>query len=179
MEHDGVLSPVVRSLLVAKASLVAALVAHGLGMRPLDVALWTVLAGVAAVGLLALVPLLRRPMPPVRRAPAGVVVPDRSAATSGVPDPAVQARAVAVDLAREALLEARQRGASVDELLALAQAVHEVTLDLARATLSAGGWVEPALRHELALRDREVVLPAEVDRQISLDQPSGLEQPTR
>lgn len=160
MQQDGGLSLPVRALLVGKAATVAGLVTAAQGLRPLDVALWTVLTGVAALGLLALVPLLRRPLPLEDREPTVVVLPDRSAATSGVPDPAVQARTAAVDLAREALLAARQRGAELDELVALAQDLHEATLDLARATLSAGGWVEPALRHELTLRDRE--LPSEL-----------------
>ena len=162
MEHDGGLSTLVRALLVGKAAAVAALVTAGLGLRPLDVALWAVLTGVAVLGLLALIPLLRRPALPLRpREDVVVVLPDRSAATSSVPDPAVQARSAAVDLAREALIAARQRGADLDELVALAEALHEAALDLARATLSAGGWVEPGLRHELTLRDREPMAPAE------------------
>lgn len=162
VEHDDGLSPLVRALLMAKAAAVAGLVTAGLGLRPLDVALWTVLSGVAVLGLLALIPLLRRPPLPLGpREDVVVVLPDRSAATSSVPDPAVQARSAAVDLAREALVAARQRAADLDELVSLAEVLHEATLDLARATLSAGGWVEPALRHELTLRDRGPMAPVE------------------
>ena len=161
MEQESRLSPVVRVLLVAKAAAVAGLVAHGQDLRPLDVALWTVLAGLAVVALLTALPLLRHRLEVAKREPAVIVLPERSAATTSVPDPAVQARAVAVDAAREAVLEARQRGADMEELVALAEALHEATLDLARATQSAGGYVEPALRHELALRERAAAAEAQ------------------
>jgi hypothetical protein len=154
VEQRSPLSPAVRLLLVAKAAAVAALVTLGLGLRPLDVVLWGVLAGLCVVALLALVPLVRSRAQPVVRLPTVVVLPDRSAATTGVADPAVQARTADLDLARQALLDARQRGAALEDLLALAAQLHEATLELARARTSAGGWVEPALRDELALRDQ-------------------------
>lgn len=166
MEQGRALPPAVRLLLVAKAAAVAGLVTHGLGLRPLDVALWAVLSGLAVVAVMGLVPLIGSRRQPVVRPPAVVVLPDRSAATTHVPDPAVQARAAAVELAREAVLDARQRGADLDELLVLAAQLHEATLDLARATLSAGGWVDPALRDELELRGRSA-------------RPAEQEQPTR
>lgn len=173
MEQHHPLSPAVRALLVLKAGAVAALVCYGIGLRPLDVALWAVLSGLAVVAALALLPLLLPRPEPARRAPAQAVLPERSAATTHVPDPAVQAREVVVELAREAVLEARLRGASLDELVVLAQALHEATLDLARATLSAGGWVEPALRHELALRDRDRDVDVDLTALERQEQPSG------
>ena len=154
MEQDSRLSPAVRLLLIAKAALIAGVIAHVSGLRPLDVTMWAVLGGIGTAVLLSLAVPARRSLPAWPKAPAVVVLPDRSAAAASTPDPAVQARAVVVDAARAALLEARQRGAALPELLALADALHEADLDLARATFSAGGWVDPDLRHELALRDR-------------------------
>jgi hypothetical protein len=162
VEQGSPLSSAVCLLLVVKAAAVAGLVTLGLGLRPLEVALWGVLAGLSVVALLTLVPLIRSRAQPVVRLPAVVVLPDRSAATTSVPDPAVQARATDVELARQALLDARQRGAALEDLLAFAAQLHEATLDLARATLSAGGWVDPALRDELALRDR--LSPADAEQ---------------
>ena len=164
MEQDSRLSPAVRRLLISTAALIAGAVAHVSGLRPLDVTMWTVLGGIGTAVLLSLAMPARRRLPATPKAPAVVVLPDRSAAAAGTPDPAVQARAVVVDAARAALLDARQRGAALPELLALAEALHEADLDLARATLSAGGWVDPELRHELALRDRSAV-PAESPEQ--------------
>lgn len=164
MEQDSRLSPAVRLLLIAKAGLIAGVVAHVSELRPLDVAMWAVLGGIGAAVLLSLAVPSRRRVP-VAPPPAVVVLPDRSAAAASTPDPAVQARAVVVDDARAALLEARQRGADLAELLELADALHEADLDLARATLSAGGWVDPDLRHELALRARAGLPAAQPDQQ--------------
>ena len=164
MEQDSRLSPAVRLLLIANAALIAGLVAHVSGLRLLDATMWAVLGGIGTAVLLSLAAPARRRLPASPQAPAAVVLPDRSAAAASSPDPAVQARAVVVDAARAALLEARQRGAELPELLALADALHEADLDLARATLSAGGWVDPDLRHELALRDRGG-MPAEAPEQ--------------
>lgn len=171
MEQDTAVSPAVRALLVGKAGVLAGLVAYGLGLRALDVALWTVLSGLAVLTLLSVLPMLQQRVETAARPPGAVVLPERSAATSGVPDPAVQARAALVDAAREAVLEARGRGAEMDELLALAEDLHEATLDLARATLSAGGYVEATLRHELALRDR-ASLGVETPRPVRLGDPA-------
>lgn len=70
--------------------------------------------------------------------------PERAAVV--VPDVVAQACA--------ALLEAKERGASLDELLTLAHGLHEAELAHARRTAAAGGEVPQALRDELLLRDR-------------------------
>lgn len=154
MQESGRLSPALRRLLAVKAGLVGGLVAYGSGVPALDVVVWTALSGLAGAALLACVGWLTRPAPPASSARRAVVLPERSVAGSAVPDPAVQARYAIVEQARLALLQARRHEAGMDELLALAEALHEAEFDLARAILTAGGWVAPALRDELALRDR-------------------------
>ena len=154
MRDTGPLTPAVRRLLVGKAALVAGLVAYGSEVPALDVVVWTGLGGLGAATLLSLAGSVTRQPPDRPTAAPVVVLPERSVAGSAVPDPAVQARFTLVEQARATLLEARRREAPMDELLALATALHEAELDLARATLSAGGWVAPALRDELSLRDR-------------------------
>lgn len=154
MRDPAPLAPAVRRLLVAKAALVGGLVAYGSAVPALEVVVWAALCGLAAAWLLLLVVSFSRQEPPQPTAPRVVVLPERSVAGSAVPDAAVQARLEIVEQARLTLLHARRRDAGMDELLALAAALHEAELDLARATLSAGGWVAPALRDELALRDR-------------------------
>ena len=142
-------------LLAALSSAVAFLACRALDLRPLDTALWAVLAPVGATLLMVLARLaLRRPQPRPRL--ATVVLPDSAEPVS--PDPAVQARDAAVELARQLLLDARERGASTDELLGLARALHEATLEQARALAAAGGHVPQALRDEIALRDRSAAM---------------------
>ena len=154
MQEGGPLSPAVRGLLVAKAAVVGGVVAYASAVPALDVVVWTALSGLGAASLLSLVQSVARQEPPRPTSTATVVLPERSVAGSAVPDAAVQARLEIVEQARLTLLHARRREAGMDELLALAAALHEAELDLARATLSAGGWVAPALRDELALRER-------------------------
>ena len=150
----------------AAASAVAGGAAAANGMRPLDVALWCILAPLAALTVLELAPRARRSVAAATHPTPVVVLPERSVAQSAAPDPAVQARAAVVERARSLLLEARQRGEGLDVLLALSEALHEANLDLARATLTAGGMVPPALRDELALRGQMVE-----DLRSSSDQP--------
>lgn len=154
MDDPGPLTPAVRRLLVGKAAAVSGLVAYGSAVPPLDVVVWTALGGLGAATLLTFAGSVSRVAPVRPATPPVVVLPERSVAGSAVPDPAVQARQELVDGARLTLLEARRREAPLEELLALTEAMHEAELDLARATLTAGGWVAPALRDELALRDR-------------------------
>lgn len=154
MRDPAPLTPAVRRLLVGKAALVGGLVAYGGDVPPLEVVVWAALCGLAAAWLLILVVSVSRQEPPRPRATQAVVLPERSVAGSAVPDAAVQARLEIVEQVRLALLHARRRDAGMEELLALAEDLHEAELDLARATLTAGGWVTPALRDELALRDR-------------------------
>ena len=154
MRHPAPLSPALRGLLVAKAAVVGGLVAYGSQAPALDVVVWTGLCGLAAATLLSFVGSVSRQEAPRPSTPPVVVLPERSVAGSAVPDAAVQARQEIVEQARLALLHARRHDAELDELLALTDALHEAELDLARATLTAGGWVAPALRDELALRDR-------------------------
>lgn len=143
-----------RRLLVGTAALVGGLVAYGSAVPALEVVVWAALSGLAAAWLLLLVASVSRQEAPRATATQAVVLPERSVAGSAVPDAAVQARVALVEQARANLLQARRRGAGMDELLALAEAQHEAEVDLARATLTAGGWVAPAMRDELALRDR-------------------------
>lgn len=164
MEQATGLSARLRLLLSVKAALVVGLVSYGSGLRPLDVAMWSVLCGIGTAVLLSLVVAALRPGVVEARLTAVVVLPESSAAVPGSPDPVVHGRAAVVDRHREALVDARQRGAEMPELLELAEALHEAELDLGRATLAAGGWVEPELRHELALRDRSATLSARSDQ---------------
>ena len=154
MQDGGPLTPAVRRVLVAKAALVGGAVAYGSAVPTLEVVVWTALCGLGAVMALSLVRTVSRQEPPRPTETTAVVLPERSVAGSAVPDAAVQARLEIVEHARLTLLHARRREADMDELLALAGALHEAELDLARATLTAGGWVAPGLRDELALRDR-------------------------
>lgn len=158
MHDSGPLTPAVRRLLVGKAAAVSGLVAYGSAAPTLDVVAWTALGGLAAATLLTFAGSVSRQAPARPTTPPVVVLPERSVAGSAVPDPAVQARQELVGKARWTLLDARRRGASMEELLSLTDALHEAELDLARATLTAGGWVAPALRDELALRDRSAVV---------------------
>lgn len=143
---------------MGKAVLVCGLVAYGSAAPALDVVVWAALGGLGAATLLSLAGSLTRQQPPPPVAHRVVVLPERSVAGSAVPDPAVQARQEIVEQARLTLLHARRREAGMEELLALAEHLHEAELDLARATLSAGGWVAPALRDELSLRDRAAMV---------------------
>lgn len=120
----------------------------------LDVALWAVLVPILVATLLELVLRAVERVRAARRQHDDVVVPEGVAVITATPDPAVQARNDVVTEARGALLAARDRGAPLDELLALAAALREAELDLARATASCGGHVAQALRDELLLRDR-------------------------
>lgn len=129
------------------------------GMRPLDVALWSLLGPLTVLAVLELAPRARRSVAAATHPAPVVIVPERSVAQAAAPDPAVQAREAVVDRARALLLEARQRGEGLDVLLALSEALHEANLDLARATLTAGGIVPQALRDELALREQLVAEP--------------------
>ncbi len=143
-----------RPLLLActLASAAAVVASRAAGLRGLDVAVWALLVPIlvgAALGLLRLARADRH------RPHAAVVVPDDVVAHLATPDPRVQVRAEAAAGARDALLAARERGAPLADLLVLARAVHEAELDLARATLAAGGLVPQAVRDELALRDRQ------------------------
>jgi hypothetical protein len=101
---------------------------------------------------------LVRPSRPATDDPAAerpsVVLPETGWAANLLPDPAVQAREAAVEQARALLLEARERGDSTQDLLALARLLHEARLELAGAIASAGGLVPQDLRDELALRER-------------------------
>lgn len=154
MRDPAPLTPAVRRLLVAKAALVGGLVAYGSAVPALEVVVWAALCGLAAVWLLLLAASVTRQEPARATTTQAVVLPERSVAGSAVPDAAVQARFALVEQARANLLQARRREAGMDELLALAEAQHEAEVDLARATITAGGWVAPAMRDELALRDR-------------------------
>lgn len=157
MEQEQERRPILpRALAAAAAAAGSGGAAAASGMRPLDVALWCVLGPLAVLLVLELAPRARRSVA-VATAPAPVVVvPERSAAQTAAPDPAVQAREAVVERARALVLEARQRGEGLDVLLALSEALHEANLDLARATVSAGGMVPQALRDELALREQTV-----------------------
>ena len=149
-----------RALLTLLSSTVALVVRVLQDAPALDVALWAVLTGIVVAGSLELLPLLRRQASVVLRPRSRVVVPDAVAATPPTPDPAVQARAAIVERVRAQLLEAKQSGAGLDELLPVARALHEAELDLARATVSAGGHVPQSLRDELLLRDRRTTVPS-------------------
>lgn len=142
-----------RALLIGAAGSATLVVCLLLDLPGLDVALWTVLVPLLVAGGLALLPHARRQVAATRRTRAEVVVPD-TAPTRTAPDPAVQAREQARTRARERLLAAKELGAPVDELLALARELHEADLDLARALTSAGGHVPQALRDELAVREQ-------------------------
>jgi hypothetical protein len=144
-------------VLAAAASLVALLATRAAGLRPLDVALWTVLVPLLVSALLVLLPLGLAWVRRARRPRAAVVVPEQPGA---VPDGVVQSRETAVEQARRLLLAGREREAPLEELLPLARALHEATLELAAATAAAGGHVPQALRDELALRERAATDPA-------------------
>lgn len=164
MRDPAPLSPALRALLVAKAAVVGGLVAYGSAVPALEVVVWAALCGLGAAWLLLLVASVTRPEPPRSTATQAVVLPERSIAGSAVPDAAVQARLEVVEQVRLAVLHARRRDAGMEELVALARDLHEAELDLARATLTAGGWVAPALRDELALRDRTAQVEQSSDR---------------
>jgi hypothetical protein len=140
-----------RAIACGLSTACALLVARAQGLRPLDVALWTVLVPLAVGALAVLLPhAVRRGSRTGRRHTSVIVAEGGSAA----PDPAVQSREGAVEQARLLLIAARHRGAPLEELLVLAQALHEASLEHARATAAAGGHVPQALRDELALRER-------------------------
>jgi len=126
----------------------------------LDVAVWAVLVPILVAAVLELAPRAQQQLLLARRHRAQVVVPDAVAAAPAAPDPAVQARAAVVAQARIGLLAAKEDGATLEELLALARALHEAELDLARATETAGGHVPQAVRDELHLRDRPTSVPS-------------------
>lgn len=148
-----------RLLAGAAASAGAGGAAAASGMRPLDVALWCMLGPLAVLAVLELAPRARRSVPVAPHPAPVVVVPERSVAQAVAPDPVVQAREAVVERARALVLEARQRGEGLDVLLALSEALHEANLDLARATVAAGGMVPQALRDELALRGQMLAEP--------------------
>lgn len=150
----------VRLLVAGLASATGAGAAAAGGTAPLDVALWAVLAPLAAVLLLELVLSVCRGVLTARHRGPVIVLPEEEH-LAGAPDPAVQAAEVAVEQARSTLLDARHSCAATPALLALAQSLHEAELDLAQATLAAGGSPPQALRDELALRSR----PQPADRQ--------------
>lgn len=163
MEQErGGWAVLLRGVLCALASAVVAGSVHASGGRAVDVALWAVLAPLLAAAALELAPRASRRLSGLHRQRAPGVVPDAVARGRTAPDTAVAARQAAVEQVRAALLAARERGAPVSELLGLARALHEARLDVARATLSAGGHVPQELRDELALRDRTPPSPAEV-----------------
>lgn len=113
------------------------------GLPGLDVALWSVLVPILVGGLLTLVRQAFWRARAGRRHRAQVVVPD------------------AVAQACAALLEAKEQGAPLEELLALARELHEAELGLARKTAARGGAVPQALGDELLLRDRPATVPSQ------------------
>lgn len=153
VEQDGEPRPtLLRAGLCALASAAAAGLAWSQGAARLDVALWAVLVAIGVATLLELVAQARRLTHRTRQARSPVVLPDPVEQAAAAALPSEQLRAV--EQARADLLAARQRGASMDELVELARAKHEAELELARASAVAGGVVRQDLRDELALRDR-------------------------
>lgn len=146
---------ILRALLAGFCSLAATVVASWLQLRPLDVALYAVLAPITALTLLVLVPGAGRPVRQAQRGPATPsVVPERDPADGDPVEPSLTGPELTVTRARERLLAAGRAGGDAEELLALSAALHEAALELARATLAGGGEVAQELRDEIELQDR-------------------------
>jgi hypothetical protein len=150
---------VLRGAVAALCSLGAALVGLRLQLRPLDVALYAVLTPIMALTLLVALPRAGGAVRMGARRPAAPsVVPEQD--TSGGGKAAIAGAELMVAQARERLVIAGGAGADLEELLVLSAALHDAALELARATLAAGGDVPQELRDEIALQDRaEQVAP--------------------
>jgi hypothetical protein len=151
---------VLRGAVAALCSLGAALVGLRLQLRPLDVALYAVLTPITALTLLVALPRAGGAVRMGARRPAAPsVVPEQDSA-SGAGKVAIAGAELTVARARERLVAAGGAGAELEELLVLSAALHDAALELARATLAAGGDVPQELRDEIALQDRaEQVAP--------------------
>lgn len=154
---------VLRTAVAVLCSLGAAVVAAALQLRPLDVALYAVLAPIGALTLLIALPGASGALRLVSRRPATPsVVPEPESSSRDEVDltgpaltgGALTAPELTVARARDRLLAARAAGGDLGELLELSTALHDAALELARVTLASGGDVPQALRDEIVLLDR-------------------------